>query len=314
MEYSQKMGLGVGGGVVSPGKNLLVFSGIASDARDLMERFGINDYNGETLIFADIDSAVGACMASRGDTIYVAPGHTSTISSATALALDVAGITIKGLGEGTKRPTLTFDTANTATIAVSVADVVIENVVFSANYADIASLFTLTTAKNFTLRNCGFVATASAMNFLTLVTTNATANASDGLTIDNCSWVEPDTATSTMLTVVGDLDGLTVKDSYLNLGVNTNDLPAIAIVATGKDLTNVMIDSNDVIRLNDANALLITADTTTANTGIVKNNNVRHLDTAGELLVTTATNIGFFRNNATAAVDKSGFIIPAIDA
>jgi len=314
MEYAQKMGLGVGGGIVNPGKNILVYSGIASDARDLMERFGIDDYNGETLIFADIDTAVGACTASRGDKIYVAPGHTETISSATALALDVAGISIIGIGEGSKVPTITLDTADTATIAVSVADVVIENVIFSANFADIASLFTLTTAKNFTLRRCQFKATATNMNFLTLVTAGATANAADGLTFEDCSWVEPDTATSTMITLAGDLDGLTVKGCYLNLGVNTSDLPAIAIVATGKDVTNVHIEDNDVIRLNDANPLLITADTTTANTGIVKNNRVRHLDTASELLVTAGTNIGFFDNKATAVIDKSGYLLPAADS
>jgi len=313
MEYTNKLGLGVGG-VDRPGKRVLVYSGISSDIRDLAERFGIDDIDSSTLVFATIDSAVGSLMANRGDTIVVAPGHAETISSATALALDVAGINIIGLGEGTDRPTLTFDTANTATIAVSVANVTIENIVFSANFADIASLFTLTTAKNFKLKNCGFKATATNMNFLTLATTNAVANTADGLTVEGCTWIEPDTSTSTMLTIVEDLDGLIVKGNYLNLGVNTSDLPAIAIVATGKDLTNLRVEGNDVIRLNDANPLLIDVDTTTANTGIVKDNNVRHLDTAAELIVTAGTNIGFFRNNSTAAIDKSGFIIPVIDS
>uniref|UniRef100_A0A6H1ZR59 Uncharacterized protein n=1 Tax=viral metagenome TaxID=1070528 RepID=A0A6H1ZR59_9ZZZZ len=321
MEAPNKLGLGVGGlGKGDPSKVFLVYSGIASDARDLAERFGIDDVDNTTLIFASIEEAINACLASRGDHIKVMPGHTETLSSATALKLDTAGIYIEGLGYGTLVPKITLDTADTTTIPVSASDIVVENIKFSANYADIATLFTVTTAKHFTLRYCQFVDTAANMNFLTIVTTNSTNNASDGLSVIGCSWITPDTATSTLLTIAGDLDGLKVQGCYLNLGVNASDLPAIAIVATGKDLTNMHIggktpaEGNIVIRLNTANPLLITCDTTTANTGYVANNFVRHLDTAAELLVTAATNIGFFENKCTAAVDKSGFIIPAVDS
>jgi hypothetical protein len=39
---------------------------------------------------ASLDYAVGRCTASKGDVIVLLPGHTETLSSATALALDVA--------------------------------------------------------------------------------------------------------------------------------------------------------------------------------------------------------------------------------
>ena len=282
---------------------------------DFLATYG-PDADGGSRVFASIATAVANAnvVASRGDVILVLPGHTETVSAAGGIALSKAGVTIIGLGAGTLRPTVTYDTAATATTTVSAADVTIDNIVFTANYADIAKVFDVSTAKNFTLRNCSFKATATNMNFLAIVDTNTTDNAADGLTVDGCTWVEPDTATISMLDVDADLDGLVVRGCYLNLGVNTSDLPAIAGVATGKDLTNARIEDNDVIRLNDANPLLVVADTTTANTGVVKGNHVRHLDTAGELLVTAGTNIGFFNNYATAVIGASGYLLPAADS
>ena len=269
---------------------------------------------------ATIDAAVNAARANKGDVIVVMPNHAETLSSATALNLDIAGVTIVGLGSGDQKPLITLDTATSTTIPVSAADVSIHNVDFTANFADIATLFTLTTAKNFTLVNCEFKATATNMNFVRIVDTNTTNNAADGLAVIGCSWIEPDTATSTFAKVDADLDSFVFQENYLNLGVNTSDLPAIAIVATGKDLTNVQIGGshpekgNVIIRLNDANPSLITADTTTANTGVVANNYIRHADTASELLVTAGTNFGFFENKATAVVDASGYLLPAADS
>jgi hypothetical protein len=295
------------------GKVLVVGkSGVAH--RDAYSDIFRTDQTGVVRFFSTIAAAIGNGTANSGDTIFVLPGHTETLSSATSLVLDVAGINIIGLGAGTDRPTITLDTDTDTTIPVSAANITVGNIIFTANYADIVAPFTLTTAKNFILNKCYFKATATNMNFLSIVDTSATNNAADGLTIKDSVWIEPDTATLSLIDVDADLDQLKVTGNYINLGVNTGDLPAIAIVATGKDLTNILVDNNKVIRLNDANPLLITADTTTANTGIVSNNFVRHLDIAAELLVTAATNIGFHNNYASAAVDKSGFILPAADS
>ena len=152
------------------------------------------------------------------------------------------------------------------------------------------------------------------MNFLSIMDTGTTDNECDDFALINCKWIEPDTATVTACSIDGDLDGLTIQGCYMNLGVNTSDLPILAQVATGKDVTNVNIQDNTLIRLNDANPLLITADTTTANTGVIRNNTVRHLDTLAELLVTAATNISFTNNLCSAAVDASGFLVPAADS
>jgi len=55
--------------------------------------------------FSTIDYAIGRCTAGRGDIILVMPGHAETVTSATMINMDVAGVAIIGLGTGSSRPT-----------------------------------------------------------------------------------------------------------------------------------------------------------------------------------------------------------------
>jgi len=80
---------------------------------------------------ATVDYAIGLCTASKGDVIYVLPGHAETIAAADGFDADVAGIKIVGLGWGALRPTFTF-TATAATVAVGAANVWLENLRFVA--------------------------------------------------------------------------------------------------------------------------------------------------------------------------------------
>jgi len=264
--------------------------------------------------FRTLDFAVGQCTASRGDLIILAPGHEETISTATALAMDVAGITVLGLGVGTLRPKFILDTATTATIAVSAANISFKNIVFSANFADIAALFTITAA-GLVREDCEYTQEATNMNFVDIDDTDTTDNSADGLTHIRCKWIEPDTAAGSLVNVNGDLDALKVHDCYIDLGVN-GVLSTIAEVASGKDLTNLDIRRNYSSRLVTASAVqLVTfVDTTTTNTGVMESNRCRSLDVAGELIVTAGTNISFYDNLTTSVIDKSGYILPVIDA
>jgi hypothetical protein len=101
----------------------------------------------------------------------VKAGHTETISDATTFAANVAGVAVIGLGTGSLRPTITFGTANTATIPVSVDNVAFKNCIFTANFLSIAACFTLSTAKNFAVEDCFFNDTSSVLNFLNIVKT-----------------------------------------------------------------------------------------------------------------------------------------------
>lgn len=81
---------------------------------------------------ATLDYAVGLCTANNGDTIVLMPGHAETIIADSGVDIDVAGITVLGLGKGSDRATFTFTTAATADFKLAAANTYIENILFVA--------------------------------------------------------------------------------------------------------------------------------------------------------------------------------------
>lgn len=266
--------------------------------------------------FSTLDYAVGQCTAHRGDVIFVKPGHAETVSTATALALDVAGIAVVGLGSGTKRPTFTLDTATTATIGVTAANITLTNLVVSANFADIVSAFTLGAAKYFALHQVDIVATATNMNFLHVIDTNATTDDAQGLSVTNCNWFEPDAATLAFALVDGSNSRWNISDNVVVNGNATADTAAMFTIATGKVLTNLVNLRNQVQVTGNAAStagLWLTTDGTT-NSGIVAYNNLKHLDATTEIWQTSNAGFGLFENRATAVTTAQGYLLPAIDS
>lgn len=96
--------------------------------------------------FATLNYALTQCLQGNGDIIFVLPGHRETISSASILTLGCADAAIIGLGAGASRPTLTFTTAATANLPLRAANMSLQNLLFVANFADIASFITAVTA------------------------------------------------------------------------------------------------------------------------------------------------------------------------
>lgn len=265
--------------------------------------------------FSTLDYAIGQCKANRGDIIFVKPNHTETVSSATAINLDVAGIAIVGLGSGLGRPTITLDTATTATLPVSAANITMSNLVISANFGDIVSAFTVT-AKDFTLHNCLIKATATNMNFLHVIDTNTTDNSADGLTVTGCFWNEPDAATLAFALVDCKNDRWDISENLMVTGNATADTAALFTIATGKDLTGLKVLRNNIDVTGNAAStagLLITGDGT-AGTGIIAYNNLKHLDATTEILITATHTWGLFENRATAVANAQGYLLPAVDA
>jgi hypothetical protein len=89
---------------------------------------GAGTYNSP---LSTIDAAVGKCSANRGDVIFCKPGHVETVTAAGGLALDVAGISVVGLGRGSLRATVNFTTAVGADMNVDAANVTVQNILFT---------------------------------------------------------------------------------------------------------------------------------------------------------------------------------------
>lgn len=103
------------------GSIIFVHSGTGSNS---------NDGSNPDAPVATIDYAIGLCTANKGDRIYVMEGHAESVAAAGGIALDVAGVSIIGLGNGENRPVVTFITSTAATITVSGANCLIKNIVF----------------------------------------------------------------------------------------------------------------------------------------------------------------------------------------
>lgn len=84
--------------------------------------------------FATLAYAYSSDVLSSGDTVYVMPGHTETISGAGSVTADIAGVTVIGIGTGANRPTFNF-TATSSTMLITAASTRWANLLTVANTA-----------------------------------------------------------------------------------------------------------------------------------------------------------------------------------
>ena len=265
--------------------------------------------------FATIDVAIGKCVSGRGDIIFVKAGHTETISSATALVADVANVAVIGLGTGTSRPTLTFDTANTATINVSVANFTFKNILFVGNFLSIASAITVGAAPWCTVEDCEFKDTSAILGFLSAVTTTVTVNADHLHVVNNRIHSIATTRTVAPVIILGTMTGLTATHNRVVCSVAHNNVSQF-ISHAALVMTDLLVTHNTVYCVNTdtaTGAVLISTSATTGS-GIVAHNRIRTDDVAGTILVTAnQIKYGMFDNLHTGEVTQlSGFVLPAI--
>ncbi len=266
--------------------------------------------------FSTIEYALSQCVANRGDIIMVMPNHAETIANATTLTLDVAGVAIVGLGNGSSRPTLTFSTANTANIPVTAANVSVKNILHVANFLAVASVYTATgtaTPTDFTIEDCEFRDSTSVLNFLTIVTGNATAASMNGFTFSSNRVLGLGTTAATTAVKMASAQA---RQQYLNNFVNQpalNDTAALAAFGANNQ-TSLLMDGNNVVRPSTSTTGgSLFSGGSTASSGYIINNYSWHLDATDGLLAPTGTALGFQNNYCmiTGAADKSGLINPA---
>lgn len=297
-----------------PGKVFWVYNGTTG----LMagQRGGSNGNKGDfNSPFSTLEYALSQCTANRGDVIFIKPGHAESVTSATSLNFDVAGVAIIGLGSGTKRPTLTFTTANTATIPVTADNMAIQNCKFVGNFLSIEAAFTVDAAAHFTIENCSFTDTSAILGFLSAVKTTVSVN-SDFLTVADC-YIKSDATTKSTapIVVLNTMTGLTVTGNRVIQTVAQNNVSQLVSHAA-LVMTAAEISGNDVhcVNTDTATGAVLVSTTATTGSGIIKDNKVRALDVAAAILVTaTAVQYGMFNNLYTGETTlASGIVLPAI--
>ena len=107
-------------------------AGLTTIKPEIDAMYGNGYADGTAIVYTTLAAALASCVASRGDTILVAPGHTETVVGADGIAFTstAVGATIIGLGRGASRPTITFTTSTAAQVVVDQANVTLKNLVF----------------------------------------------------------------------------------------------------------------------------------------------------------------------------------------
>lgn len=221
--------------------------------------------------FATIDYAIGMCTASRGDIIFVMPGHTETVSAAAGIAMDVAGVAVIGLGVGSLRPTINL-TATASTVTMSAANCSFKNILFTGGIDAIVSMIVVSAA-DCTIEGCELRDVTGQMTLGILTT--AGANRLKILNHVHNGATAAGTNAAIRL-VGGDRIEITAKEIDGNFAVGGID---VATTAT----TNLYV--HDVGRFFTRNAAdIFLVDTVTASTGqIGPNINIRLTDNADNI-------------------------------
>ena len=159
-------------GLMTTGK-VFFLNGNASNASD--NNAGTN----KDLPLATLDGAIGKCTSANGDIIIVLPGHTESFDAASDCNLDVANVTIYGLGQGEYRPVFSWTGATLSDINVNSYGISIENVIFT-NVSGNTGANIDVNAADFTIKNCEFRCPTANLYWI-----NADANA-DRLKVVGC--------------------------------------------------------------------------------------------------------------------------------
>lgn len=118
------------GGIMYVVDNGHVLANDNTSAGDFRKPFSTLDY---AIGRSSVDTSNGSTGgANRGDLILLMPGSTSTVTEAGGIDVDVAGLTIFSLGEGTDRHTVAFTTIETADIDIDAANVTLANMIFNS--------------------------------------------------------------------------------------------------------------------------------------------------------------------------------------
>jgi len=252
--------------------------------------------------FATIDFAVSQCTADSGDIIFVMPGHNEGIIADSAIDLDVAGISVIGLGNGENRPTIDFDHAD-ATFVVGADDILIENMIFrvSANAVTVG-VEVEDGVDSVTVRGCKFGAAETATDeFAISLQLN---DASNRALIENNHFDGGEQAAATAIGLTKDTDLTIIRNNWF-----TGTFTTAPVTGATTASTNLLITDNHFWTVGTADTFNLVA----ASTGIVSRN-VIVMNAASAAAALDIGNCVGFDNWLIADDDVTGAAAAIIDS
>lgn len=195
---------------------------------------------------ATLDAAVALCTANNGDVIFVAAGHNEALTAADGVDLDVAGITVVGLGNGYDRPRFDYDHAD-GEFVIGAASVAVYNLQFLPSVTVVTHAIDIENAGDYALiSGCEFLdgeATATD-EFVDTIQVGTTAT---NVTIQNCRYTS---ITSVQVNNFVDLSAATIASPTIQGNVIYGAFLEAGIWAGAAVPTNCLIKDNIVTNLD----------------------------------------------------------------
>lgn len=294
--YGAATAAGVHSLLPTTGKVFLVADSNVANVTDIDYLF-THDTQGVQRRFTTIDAAIGACTANAGDVILVAPGHTEDISSATSLVVDVAGVSIIGLGRGAARPKLTF-TATAGSVELDAAGLHVENIVFEASVSAVVVGINVD-ADDITLKNIEMNFDATGDDFITMID----ADAVSGFQLLDSKLIAEDAAGCAEAIRLDTAHYARIEGNFIY-----GDFTDGAIIGEGAASTGILITKNNIYNSDTTAGFII--DLNVACTGIASHN------VGGSLFATSAATVFdpgsllCVENYMVNAIDETGIVVP----
>ena len=284
----------LGSTLLAEAQVLFVDSGAteASDADD-----GVHGHSMKTPL-ATIDYAIGLCTAAERSVILVAPGHNESLADA-QIDFDISDVTCIGIGEGTNKPRIDFDHANSS-VNIGANNVHLVNLTFMPSITDILVGVDVEAAVTGTiLEKCDFAEGESADDEF-IIGVDIKAGCSN-TKITNCLFRTKAAAAGCTHAVklTGASDNVIIEKSRMIGNYSTAAIGGITTLST-----DVLIDDVTIKVLDGEPGI----EMLTGTTGIIRNTCIESTGLAVDAMIVADT-MSWFSNQGVTADGSSAEII-----
>lgn len=258
--------------------------------------------DGATPASAKTTLAAALAIAISGDRIFIAPGHTETVTGAAWLTWSQSGITVIGLGVGSNRPTFTWS-ATASQIIISGSNNILSNIRCTSSVDECVLLFSIT-GSNVMLDRVDYFETAAAQAVAFAAFTTGTDCA-----VQNCNHYQATPSSNAQLWITATSNTrFRLSNNVMMLALQDG---ATCCVFRFVTCTNILVERNTVKMTGYTASLLSVALALNTTTGCSNDNRY----TADVAAITTINDLPGVKHNqcfSCLTVDKNGILEPVV--
>lgn len=253
-----------------------------------------------------LDEAINLCVADRGDVIYVAQKHTETFTGADGFDVDVAGVTIIGLGRGEATPTFVFNNG-AAEVAISDAgdNATLRNLRFECSVDSVLICLDIEAgADNVTVDGCLFWEVGDASGTDEFDSAIRIGNACVGTTIQNCIFRAEAADAISAIHSDNDTSYTTIQDNFITGDYSSGCINFISVASTDLSILRNILINGDMASADTALNAVAAINCVEATSGVVIENRILSA-VATHLLMRVADDMAFVGNLTLDTADDA---------